>query len=49
MTIPELIQHYEHDLKTKKLSMWEKQIVVQTLYFLKKTEMRHCPYCGEKL
>ena len=49
MTKPELIQHYEHDLKTKKLPMWEKQIMNQTIYFLKKTESRYCPNCGEKL
>ena len=49
MTKPEVIQHYEHELKTKKLSMWERQIILQTLYFLKKTEMRHCPNCGGKL
>ena len=49
MTKPEVIAHYEHILKTRKLSLWEKQITIQTLYFLKKTEMRHCPNCGEKL
>lgn len=52
MTVPELIAHYEHELKTKRLSMWEKQIMIQTLQFIKANSRkpeRFCPHCGEKI
>ena len=49
MTKLELIQHYEHDLKTKKAAHVGKADHDPDDLFLKKTESRYCPNCGEKL
>ncbi len=52
MTVPELIAHYENELKTRRLSLWEKQIFIQTVGILKKhvpKKARFCPHCGEEI
>lgn len=52
MTLPEVIEHWSHELKTRKLSLWEKQVRIETMKALRKSLMvqpRYCKHCGERI
>lgn len=52
MTLPEVIEHWNHDLKMNKHSMWERQVILETIKTLRKSmlvQARYCKHCGEKI